>query len=94
MGIGILDTYKLLLTVARMDGIPAQKVAAGATVSLDLGDYFLATNVLGYTISDPEIVAVSLQGGVMQIKGIRKGQATIIVSDGAAIRKPIEVTVE
>lgn len=94
MGVGSLDTYKLLLTVARMDGIPAQKVAAGATVSLDLGDYFLATNVLGYTISDPEIVAVSLQGGVMQIKGIRKGQATIIVSDGAAIRKPIEVTVE
>ena len=94
MGIGSLDTYKLLLTVAKADGIPAQKVAVGATVSLDLGSYFVATNVLGYTISDPDIVEVSLRGGVMQLKGIRKGQATIIVSDGAAIRKPVEVTVE
>lgn len=94
MGIGSLDTYKLLLTVARMDGIPAQKVSAGATVALDLRDYFLATNVLGYTVSDPTVIGVSLQGGVMQIKGIRKGEATVIVSDGAAIRKPVEVTVE
>lgn len=94
LGIGRLDTYKLLLTVAEMDGIPAQKVAVGATVSLDLGDYFLATNVLGYTVSAPGIVEVSLRGGLMQIKGIARGRATIIVSDGAAIRKPVEVTVE
>lgn len=49
MGIGRLDAYKLLLTIAKMDGIPAQKVAAGATVSLDLRDYFLSANILGYT---------------------------------------------
>ena len=94
MGIGRLDTYKLLLTIAKMDGIPAQKVAAGATVSLDLRDYFLSANILGYTVSDPGVIGVSLQGGVMQIKGLRKGEATVIVSDGAAIRKPVEVTVE
>lgn len=94
MGIGRLDAYKLLLTIAKMDGIPAQKVAAGATVSLDLRDYFLSANILGYTVSDPGVIGVSLQGGVMQIKGLRKGEATVIVSDGAAIRKPVEVTVE
>lgn len=94
MGIGRLDTYKLLLTIAKMDGIPAQKVAAGATVSLDLRDYFLSANILGYTVSDPGVIGVSLQSGVMQIKGLRKGEATVIVSDGAAIRKPVEVTVE
>lgn len=64
------------------------------TVSLDLRDYFLSANILGYTVSDPGVIGVSLQGGVMQIKGLRKGEATVIVSDGAAIRKPVEVTVE
>lgn len=44
-----------------MDGIPAQKVAAGATVSLDLRDYFLSANILGYTVSDPGVIGVSLQ---------------------------------
>lgn len=54
------------------------------TVSLDLRDYFLSANILGYTVSDPGVIGVSLQGGVMQIKGLRKGEATVIVSDGAA----------
>lgn len=94
MGIGTLDTYKLLLTVTRMDGIPAQRIAAGATVTLDLGAYFVATNVLGYTVSDPSIVQVSLAQGTMRLTGLKKGLATVVVTDGAAIRKPVEVTVE
>ena len=94
IGVGSLDTYKLLLTIARIDGIPAQTVATGKETTLDLSDYFLATNVLTYRIEDPSIAAVSLAGGTMRIKGLRQGRTTIIVSDGAAIRKPIEVTVQ
>ena len=94
MGIGSLDTYKLLQTIAKIDGIPAQRVGVGATVSIDLGNYFTATNVLGYTVSVPDLVKIELRGGVMKLTGLKKGRTTIIVSDGAAIRKPIEVTVE
>lgn len=94
MGIGSLDTYRLLLTVARMEGIPAQTVAVGATAEIDLAEHFLSTQVLTYTNSDPEVAGVSLQGGILRIEGLRRGTATIVVSDGAAIRKPIEVTVE
>ena len=94
MGIGSLDTYKLLRTIAKIDGIPAQRVGVGATVSIDLGNYFTATNVLGYTVSVPDLVKIELRGGVMKLTGLKKGRTTIIVSDGAAIRKPIEVTVE
>lgn len=94
VGVGSLDTYKLLLTIAKIDGIPAQRVGAGQTANLDLSQYFVSTNVLTYIISDPDIVAVSLSGGMLQIKGLKPGRATIILSDGAAIRKPVEVTVE
>ena len=94
MGIGSLDTYKLLRTIAKIDGIPAQRVGVGATVSIDLGNHFTATNVLGYTVSVPDLVKIELRGGVMKLTGLKKGRTTIIVSDGAAIRKPIEVTVE
>ena len=94
MGIGSLDTYKLLRNIAKIDGIPAQRVGVGDTVSIDLGDHFTATNVLGYTVSVPDLVKIELRGGVMKLTGLKKGRTTIIVSDGAAIRKPIEVTVE
>lgn len=93
IGVGALDTYKLLLTIAKIDGIPAQTIAAGESATLDLGSYFLATNVLTYTIADSSIVEVSLSGGTMRIKGLRKGETTVIVSDGGAIRKPIGITV-
>ena len=36
----------------------------------------------------------AVRTGVMKLTGLKKGRTTIIVSDGAAIRKPIEVTVE
>ena len=91
MGIGSLDTYKLLRNIAKIDGIPAQRVGVGDTVSIDLSNHFTATNVLGYTVSVPDL---ELRGGVMKLTGLKKGRTTIIVSDGAAIRKPIEVTVE
>ena len=94
MGIGSLDTYNLLRNIAKIDGIPAQRVGVGDTVSIDLSDHFTATNVLGYTVSVPDLVKIELRGGVMKLTGLKKGRTTIIVSDGAAIRKPIEVTVE
>ena len=94
MGIGSLDTYKLLRNIAKIDGIPTQRVGVGDTVSIDLSNHFTATNVLGYTVSVPDLVKIELRGGVMKLTGLKKGRTTIIVSDGAAIRKPIEVTVE
>ena len=94
MGIGSLDTYKLLRNIAKIDGIPAQRVGVGDTVSIDLSNHFTATNVLGYTVSVPDLVKIELRGGVMKLTGLKNGRTTIIVSDGAAIRKPIEVTVE
>ena len=94
MGIGSLDTYKLLRNIAKIDGIPAQRVGVGDTVSIDLSNHFTATNVLGYTVSVPDLVKIELRGGGMKLTGLKKGRTTIIVSDGAAIRKPIEVTVE
>lgn len=94
MGIGSLDTYKLLQTITRMEAIPAQRIAVGASVSIDLGEYFLSTQTLTYTVSGPQCVDVTLSGGTMQIKGVAKGQTVVVVSDGAAIRKPIQITVE
>ncbi len=93
MGVGSLDAYKLLLTISKIDGIPAQILTAGKSISLSLGDYFIATNALTYTVSDTSVVEVSLAGGIMQIKGLKVGRATIIVTDGTAINKPIDVTV-
>ena len=72
----------------------AVSIAVGGTATIDLADHFLSTNVLTYTNSAPEVVEVSLQGGILQITGLRKGAATIVLSDGAAIRKTLEVTVE
>lgn len=93
MGIGSLDTYKLLLTIAKIEGIPAQKMGAGQTVSLDMSNYFVTTNVLVYTVSNPQVVEVTLSAGHLQLKGLRKGKAEVVVSDGTAIRKSIDVTV-
>lgn len=94
VGVGSLDAYKLLLTMAKVDGIPAQSITKGLSVTLDLAQYFLSTRVLTYTISDASVVEVSLAGGIMQLKGLSVGKATVVVSDGVAIRKPIEVTVK
>lgn len=94
MGAGILDTYSLLLTVTGMADIPAQYLAPGETVTLDLGDYFPSVQVLVYSISSADTVSVSLENGVMSITGIRKGSAVITVTDGTAIRRTIDVTVE
>lgn len=94
MGIGSLDTYKLLLTVAGMEAIPPRTIAVGAVTEIDLAEHFLSTQVLTYTNSNPDVAGVSLQGGILRIEGLRKGTATITVSDGAAIRKPVTVTVE
>ena len=94
MGAGILDTYSLLLTVTGMADIPAQYLAPGETVTLDLGDYFPSVQVLVYSISTADTVSVSLENGVMSITGIRKGSAVITVTDGTAIRRTIDVTVE
>lgn len=94
MGIGRLDAYKLLLTIAKMDGIPAQKVAAGAHGEPRPARLFPLRQHPGLHRLRPRRDRSLAPSGVMQIKGLRKGEATVIVSDGAAIRKPVEVTVE
>lgn len=94
MGIGSLDAYRLLLTIAKSDALPVFKLTAGATKSIDLGNYFVSTDILTYTVDNPQLVSVSLSGGNMTIKGLQAGRTTIIVSDGIATRKPMEVVVE
>lgn len=94
MGVGVLDTYNLLLTVTGMKQVPPQHLSAGQTLTLDLGEYFPSVQVLVYTVSDPDIAGVSLEAGVMTIEGKRPGTAVITVTDGTAIRRTIDVTVE
>lgn len=94
MGVGALDTYKLLRTVVSMADIPGQRVRAGESLSLNLADYLPEVQVLVYKVSAPGYVEVSLSGGIMTISGIRPGSVKITVSDGTAIKKTFEVTVE
>ena len=94
MGVGVLDTYNLLLTVTGMKQVLPQHLSAGQTLTLDLGEYFPSVQVLVYTVSDPDIAGVSLEAGVMTIEGKRPGTAVITVTDGTAIRRTIDVTVE
>ncbi len=94
MGVGALDTYKLLRTVVSMADIPGQRVRAGESLSLNLADYLPEVQVLVYKVSAPGYVEVSLSGGIMTISGIRPGSVKITVSDGTAIKRIFEVTVE
>ncbi len=94
MGTGVLDTYSLLKTVVRMADIPAVTVRAGSSVSIELSEYFPSVQVLVYSVSANGYADISLAEGIMTIKGVSKGTVTVKVSDGTAIEKTFDVTVE
>lgn len=94
MGVGTLDTYSLLRTIVRMADIPAQKVRAGETISVNLAEYLPSVQVLVYNVSSAGCIDISLSGGIMTIRGVAAGTVTVTVSDGTAIEKKFEVTVE
>ena len=94
MGAGSLDTYQLLLAVKKVALIPDLTIGKGDTKTIDLSEYFFKTDVLVYTVSDADIVEVSLKDSVMTVKGVGKGRAVIRVTDGNQSVRTINVTVE
>lgn len=93
MGVGMLDTYRLLQYMGYLGEIPAQTVSVGQTKTLDLSEYFPTVQVLSYSVSDPSIVKVSLSKGVLSLEGEASGETEVTVSDGNSMFKTIKVTV-
>lgn len=93
MGVGMLDTYRLLQYMNYLGEIPAQTVSAGQTKTVDLSEYFPSVQVLSYSVSDAKVVKVSLQKGILTIEGLASGKADVTVSDGNSLFKTINVTV-
>lgn len=93
MGVGMLDTYRLLQYMDYLGEIPDQTVAAGQTVAVGLSEYFPSVQVLSFTVSDPKVVKASLSDGVLTIEGLTRGTAEVTVSDGNSLFKTIKVTV-
>ena len=94
MGVGSLDTYKLLLAVDKMEGIPAVSIAVGETKTVDLQEYFLSVKTIAYSCTDNSVVEASVSKGILTLKGKKSGSAVVSVSDGSAIVKTIEVNVK
>ena len=94
MGVGSLDTYKLLLAVDKMEGIPAVSIAVGETKTVDLQEYFLSVKTIAYSCTDNSVVEASVSKGILTLKGKKSGNAVVSVSDGSAIVKTIEVNVK
>lgn len=94
MGVGALDTYRLLLTVGMMEGIPSVSLKVGESRTLDLKEYFLGVNAIAYSCTDSSVVEVSVSKGVLTLVGRKSGEATVSVSDGTAVVKTIEVSVK
>ena len=93
MGVGMLDTYRLLQYMDYLGEIPDQTVAAGQTKTVGLSEYFPSVQVLSYAVSDPKVVKASLSDGVLTIEGLTRGTAEVTVSDGNSLFKTIKVTV-
>lgn len=93
MGVGMLDTYRLLQYMGYLGEIPAQTVSVGQTRTLDLSEYFPTVQVLSYSVSAPDIVKASLSKGVISLEGVASGEAEVTVSDGNSMFKTIKVTV-
>ncbi len=93
MGVGMLDTYRLLQYMNYLGEIPAQTVSAGQTKTVDLSEYFPSVQVLSYSVSGAKVVKVSLQKGILTIEGLASGKAEVTVSDGNSLFKTINVTV-
>lgn len=94
MGVGSLNTYKLLQTVDKMDPIPSVSLAVGQTETIDLRDYFLEVNAIAYSCTDNSVVEAVVSKGVLTLVGRKTGSAVVSVSDGSAIVKTIEVNVK
>lgn len=94
MGVGSLNTCKLLNTVVKMEAIPSVTLAVGETKTLDLREYFLEVNTIAYSCTDSSVVEVSVSKGVLTLVGKKSGNAVLRVSDGTAIVKTIEVNVK
>ena len=94
MGVGALDTYRLLLTVGMMEGIPSVSLKVGETRTLDLKEYFLGVSAIAYSCTDSSVVEVSVSRGVLTLVGKKPGEATVSVSDGTAVVKTIVVSVK
>ena len=94
MGVGSLDTYQLLLTVGKMDAIPAVTLSVGGKKTLDLKEYFLTVNTIAYSCSDSSVVEATVSKGILTLVGKKAGSAIVRVSDGSAIVKTIEVNVQ
>ncbi len=94
MGAGSLDTYQLLLAVKKVAMIPDITVSRGGETSVNLSEYFYKTDVLTYSVTAQGIVEVSLNDGVLTIKGVSKGKTVIRITDGNQSVRTINVTVE
>ena len=93
MGVGMLDTYRLLQYMGYLGDVPAQTVSVGQSTTLDLSDYFPTVQVLSYSVSAPEIVKASLSKGLLTLEGLKAGESDVTVSDGNSMFKTIKVTV-
>lgn len=94
MGAGSLDTYQLLLAVKKVAEIPDITLSVGGEKTIDLADYFYKTDILTYTVAADGVAAVSLNGGVMTIKGVGKGKTVIRITDGNESVRTVNITVE
>lgn len=93
MGVGMLDTYRLLQYMDYLGAVPELTVSVGGVRTVDLSEYFPSVQVLSYTVSDPDLIGVSLSKGVLTVEGIKAGAAEITVSDGNSMFKAIKVSV-
>ncbi|MCR5003288.1 MAG: S8 family serine peptidase [Bacteroidales bacterium] len=94
MGLGALDTYKLLQTVKIADVvIPDVTLSTGGSTTITLSDYFISTNAYYSMVADKTIVKASISQGVLTLKGLKAGTTTVKVSDAKATERTINVTV-
>ena len=93
MGVGMLDTYRLLQYMGYLGDVPAQTVFVGQSTTLDLSEYFPTVQVLSYSVSAPEVVKASLSKGLLTLEGLKAGESDVTVSDGNSMFKTIKVTV-
>lgn len=93
MGVGMLDTYRLLQYMDFLASVPEMTVSVGEVQTVDLSKYFPSVQVLSYVVSDSAVIGVSLSNGTLAVEGLRTGTAEITVSDANSIYKTIKVSV-
>lgn len=97
MGIGSLDTYRLLLAMDKLAGNAGKdfslSLQAGSTADFDISNMFLDTTVIRHYGYDAEIIGVDVVGGILKVKGLRAGRTVIHVADASATEYELNVTV-